>query len=198
MRTIVHFAELAMLAQHGFRNMIAAMALMAACAIVTAPSPIAAEPLSRKIVVGEGIAGINIGMTEDEVIAIAGSPVSENRQPDSRPIFLSYDPPGLFGVYFNGAGRVRLIVLARDGYCTRRKVCLGAAGQIKALTKVYGDRVLRFRDSDGTVTYRLLNDYGDRKVLTEFTPAPDDSSLVQVMMLNWTGGIADSALGGGE
>ena len=177
----------------------AALALCAIFAITIAPSRITAEPQSRTIVVGEGIAGINIGMMADEVVAIAGPPVSETRLPDGKLIFLGYDPPGIFGVYINAAtGRVRTIVLARDGYCTRRKVCLGAAGQVEALKTTYGDRVLRFKDKDGTVTYRMLTDYGDRKVLTEFTPAVDENSIVQVMMLNWNGDITTSGLDGGE
>ena len=180
---------------HNRLKQTAAVTFAAILALAALPSPIAAEPSSRKIVVGEGIAGINIGMTADEVIAVAGEPVSANRQPNGALIFLAYDPPGIFGVYFNAAtGRVRLIVLARTGYCTRHKVCLGAPGQVEALRQAYGDRLLRFNDQDGSLTYRLLNDYGDHKILSEFTPSKDEDTLEQVIMLDWDGDIDTSSM----
>ena len=188
-----------MLLLPGRSNLTAVSALVAISVFAAVPSRLAAEPQGRKIVIGEGIAGINIGMTADDVVALAGRPLSENRSPDGNLLFLGYDPPGIFGVYINAVtGRVRAIVLARDGYCTRRKVCLGADGQVGALRQAYGDRVLRFEDKDGAVSYRLLNDYGDRKILTEFTPSVDETSLVQVMLLEWTGDIDTSGLDGGE
>jgi hypothetical protein len=146
---------------------------------------------------GIGIAGIELGMTEAQVRAQLGKPVSVNKSPDGTLLYMSYHEDDIFGVYFDEeTGRVRtLIVAIKSGkVCTAYGACLYREGDLAKVKKHYGKKLIRFEDRDGSITYRRLVPMKPRNVLVEFTPAEEKNGVVQVMMMYWDGKITDSSL----
>mgnify|MGYP001627533551 CR=1 FL=1 len=148
---------------------------------------------------GIGIAGVELGMTADQVRQVLGKPTAENKTPDGTLLFMSFHSSEIFGVYFDEAtGRVRMLIVAVQGgkMCTRFGACLYRDGDLAKIKKHYGKRLLRFVDWDGSVTYRRLVPMNPRNVMVEFTPSEQRNAIVQVAMLYWDGKIDDSSLGG--
>jgi len=146
---------------------------------------------------GIGVAGVELGMTEAQVRAVLGDPVSVNKTPSGVPLYLSYHATEIFGVYLDEAsGRVRMLIVAVKGekLCTRYGACLYREGDLARIKRYYGAKLRRFVDRDGSVTYRRLAPLAPRSVMTEFTPAEDKNAVVQVAILYWDGKIDDSAL----
>lgn len=177
--------------------------LLAAAAAVVAFVPLAApikaqsQPIgARPIVVGEGVAGVKLGMTAEQVTAVMGTPLQTNKAGD-RVVYMSFADKHIFGVYFDGSpAKVSMLIVAGPGYCTRRQVCLAHAGEIARLKSAYGSRAVRFKERDGEVFHRILNRYtGKRSVLTAFSEG-SDNSLAQVTIMYWDGRITDPALDG--
>lgn len=150
----------------------------------------------KQIVVGEGVGGVKLGMTAEQVVAVTGQPVQTNRDGD-RVVYMSFSEKDIFGVYFDGSpARVHMLIVAAPGHCTLRNVCLARAGEIARLKAAYGSRVVRFKERDGEILYRILNRYsGKRSVLTSFSEGTDNA-LSQVTILHWDGAITDSTLDG--
>lgn len=162
----------------------------------TAPQPSTPAPARKTtpIVDGIGVAGIALGQTPAQVEAQLGRPERTNKD-GPRVVFMSYDRDGIFGVYFDDDGRVRMIIAAmQDGtWCTAYDVCLYREGDLAKLKVHYGDKLLRFTDRDGSVTYRLLEKKGETQVMTEFTPVEPRNGVVQVMIATWQGPIDRSS-----
>ncbi|NWG70076.1 MAG: hypothetical protein HXY23_00485 [Parvularculaceae bacterium] len=144
------------------------------------------------IVEGEGVAGVRLGMTADEVEATLGPPERANRDDDGRPLYMSYHATENFGVYFNERERVRLLIVSVDGggFCTSYGACLYREGDLQKIKSRHGANLLRFVDRDGSLTYRLLSD----GVLTEWTPVEARNGVVQVAISYWDGPIDRSSL----
>lgn len=143
---------------------------------------------------GIGVGRIELGMTLAEVEARHGAPIDTNKAGD-RVVYMSYHASEIFGVYFNDDGRVRMIIAAmKDGtWCTAYDVCLYREGDLAKLKAHHGDKLLRFVDRDGSVTYRLLEAKGVTQVMTEYTPVEEKNGVVQVAILFWTGPIDRSS-----
>jgi hypothetical protein len=158
-----------------------------------APPPEPAKP-STVIRDGVGVGGVEIGQTVAEVEARLGTPERVNKAGDQA-VYMSFHAGQIFGVYFDGAARVRMIILAvKDGgWCTEYDVCLYREGDLAKLKAHHGEALKRFVDRDGTVTYRLLTGAADAQVLTEYTPVEDRNGVMQVTIMRWTGPIDKSS-----
>jgi hypothetical protein len=166
----------------------------AAAPAVPAPAPEPAKPGVTLICEGRGVGGVELGMTAAEVEARLGKPGQVNKA-GSETVFMAFREPDNFGVYFGDGERVRmLIVSVKDGsVCTDYDACLYREGDLAKLKARHGDKLLRYVDRDGSVTYRLLEAKGEKQVLTEYTPAEDRNGIVQVAILYWTGPIDKSS-----
>lgn len=163
----------------------------AAPAVPVSPAPAAAPVRPHLIREGVGVDGVELGMTVADVLRVKGTPVDQNKAGETV-VFMSYSEPQIFGVYFDDAGRVRLIIVAKQDktWCTSFDVCLYREGDLAKLKAHHGAKLLRFVDRDGSVTYRLL----ENGVLTEYTPVEERNGVVQVSMLYWPGPIDQSSL----
>lgn len=162
-----------------------------AAPVATAPAPKADIKLIRE---GIGVGGVELGMTAADVEARLGKPDHVNKAGDE-PVFMAFFEPNNFGVYFGDGGRVRMLIVSmKDGSaCTDYDVCLYREGDLAKLKARHGDKLLRYVDRDGSVTYRMLEPKGDRKVMTEYTPAEDRNGIVQVAILYWNGPVDQSS-----
>lgn len=158
------------------------------------PSPEPAKSNATLIREGVGVGGVELGMTAAEVEARLGKPDHVNKA-GSETVFMAFREPDNFGVYFGDADRVRMLIVSiKDGSaCTDYGACLYREGDLAKLKARHGDKLLRYVDRDGSVTYRLLEAKGDRHVMTEYTPAEDRNGVVQVAILYWTGPIDKSS-----
>lgn len=174
----------------GHRLILAATASSLLLASSVAPGRIKAEP-TKSIAVGVGVGGVKLGMTADQVTAVMGQPVHTNRDGD-RVVYMSFAAKDIFGVYFEGRpATVNMLIVGAPGYCTELGVCLGKAGGVARLKSAYGKRVMRFKEQDGEISFRILDKAGKRAVLTSFSPDDPETSLNQVMILYWQGRITD-------
>jgi hypothetical protein len=157
------------------------------------PLPAAPERKVNLIRDGIGVAGVELGMTPAEVEAKLGAPSRTNKDGE-RVVFMGYGANERYGVYFDDGPRVRMLIASiEDGtWCTDYDVCLYREGDLAKLKAHHGAKMLRFVDRDGAITYRLLESKGERKVLTEYTPAEERNGVVQVAILYWTGNIDTS------
>lgn len=147
-------------------------------------------PQTKLIRDGIGVGGVEIGMTAETVKAKLGEPADTNKAGELI-VYMSFHASEIFGVYFNDQGRVRMIIASlRDGtWCTAYDVCLYREGDLAKLKAQHGDKLLRFVDRDGSVTYRLLDISGVQPVMTEYTPVEEKNGVVQVAILYWSGPI---------
>jgi hypothetical protein len=156
-----------------------------------------AQNIERGLIVeGEGVAGVHLGMTADEVRDRLGPPEHMNAFENGQPVFMSFHDEEIFGVYFDHqTARVDQIIVSVEsgGICTDYGVCLYREGDLSTLKARHGSKLLRFLDRDGSVTYRLLAVDGAASVLTEWTPVEARDGLVQVAIMNWTGPIDRSS-----
>lgn len=163
----------------------------------TAPAaPPSPPPPERKINLirdGIGIAGIELGMTPAQVEAKLGPPLRVNKAGD-RVMYMAYGSDEKFGIYFDDDTHVRMLIasIQDQTWCTDYDVCLYREGDLAKLKAHHGAKMLRFVDRDGSITYRLLEQKGDRKVLTEYTPAEERNGVVQATILYWSGNIDTS------
>ncbi len=177
-------------------RMLTAVALPVACLCLAYAPSHAADVTKGLIRGGIGVAGIELGMREAQVRAQLGEPVSVNRGPGGKLLYMSYHSDDIFGVYFDEvSGRVRMLIVAVKGgeICTAYGACLYREGDLAKVKKHYGKKLIRFEDRDGSVTYRRLVPMDPRNVLVEFTPAEEKNGIVQVMMMYWGGKITDSS-----
>ena len=159
------------------------------------PTPKASEAPANLIREAIGVAGVELGMTPTEVEAKRGKPVRQNAQ-DGHVVFMSFHKEENFGVYFDPVtSRVRMIIASvKDKtWCTDFDVCLYREGDLAKLKAHHGDKLLRFVDRDGSVTYRLLGNKGANTVMTEYTPSEAHNGVVQVTIMDWTGPITQSS-----
>ncbi len=162
-----------------------AITAAAACASVAAPAGDINAGLVRA---GVGVAGVELGMTSEQVEKTLGLAISRNATPDGRVVFMSFHASENFGVYFDEeSGRVRMIIVAvRSGLiCTEYDACLYREGDLAKVKAHYGSKLVRFVDRDGSVVYRVLTSSSPRKALTEFTPNEERDGIVQVAILYW-------------
>ncbi|MEQ1753676.1 MAG: hypothetical protein ABL973_06050 [Micropepsaceae bacterium] len=158
------------------------------------PAPVAAKPHLVSESIGTG--GVELGMSEADVRARLGAPVGENKAGD-KVVFMSYHASQIFGVYFDEAtGRVRMIILSVNDktWCTDFDVCLYRDGDLPKLIAHHEKDLVRFVDRDGSVTYRILVNVGEKQVLTEYTPNDAHQGVVQVAILYWNGKIDTSSV----
>ena len=159
-----------------------------------APSPAAAPVRPHLIREGLGVDGVELGMTVADVLRVKGKPAQENKAGETV-VFMGYHEPQIFGVYFDDAGRVRLIIVAQQDktWCTDFDMCLYREGDLAKLKAHHGAKLLRFVDRDGSVTYRLLEQRGAQQIMTEYTPVEERNGVVQVAISFWTGPIDKSS-----
>ena len=121
------------------------------------------------IVVGRGVAGARLGMTQAQVIARLGPPVSgmPNRG-------MSYEalppknPHGQFDIVLQG-GRVRMFIVSpRSTWRLANGIHIFSSGAIARLMHRYGHRLKPTRIEDGERVYRITERYLGRTVWTEF------------------------------
>jgi outer membrane protein assembly factor BamE (lipoprotein component of BamABCDE complex) len=170
---------------------------MALAALIVAYAPAHAGDVTKGLIRGGiGVAGVELGMTEAQVRAQLGKPETVNKGPNGKPLYMSFHATENFGVYFDDAtGRVRMLIVAvKSGkICTAFDVCLYREGDLAKLKAHYGKKLIRYTDTDGSVTYRRLVPMSPRNVLIAYTPVEDKNAVVQVSMLYWDGKITDSS-----
>lgn len=177
------------------RVILVSLAVLSASLHAAAPSQ-AGDVTKGLIRGGIGVAGVELGMTEAQVKAQLGEPEHVNKSPTGKPLYMSFHSSQNFGVYFDEAtGRVRQLIVAVQSkeICTAFGVCLYREGDLPKLKKHYGKKMIRFVDSDGSVTYRRLVPMKPRNVLVEYTPVEEKNGVVQVAMFYWDGKITDSS-----
>lgn len=158
-------------------------------------TPPAAQPAAPKFVIrdGIGVGGIELGMTPADVAARLGKPDHVNKAGD-KILFMAFHEPENFGVYFGDGDRVRMLIVSfKQGVCTEYDVCLYREGDLAKLKAHHGQKLLRFVDRDGSITYRMLEKKGDKQIMTEYTPSEEHNGVVQVAILYWMGKIDTSS-----
>lgn len=166
----------------------------AAPAAPASPAPVAAPVRPHLIREGVGVDGVELGMTVADVLRVKGKPDHQNKAGESV-VFIAYHEPQIFGVYFDDAGRVRLLIVAQQDktWCTAFDVCLYREGDLAKLKAHHGAKLFRFVDRDGSITYRLLEQRDGQQIMTEFTPVEERNGVVQVAISTWTGPIDKSS-----
>ncbi len=159
-----------------------------------APSPAAAPVRPHLIREGLGVDGVELGMSVADVLRVKGKPDHQNKAGESV-VFMAYHEPQNFGVYFDDAGRVRMLIVAQQDktWCTAFDVCLYREGDLAKLKAHHGAKLLRFVDRDGSITYRLLEQRDAQQIMTEYTPVEERNGVVQVAITFWTGPIDKSS-----
>jgi hypothetical protein len=132
-------------------------------------------------------------MTVADVLRVKGKPDAQNKAGETV-VFMGYHEPQIFGVYFDDAGRVRLIIVAQQDktWCTAFDVCLYREGDLAKLKAHHGAKLFRFVDRDSSVYYRLLSGSGGQQIMTEYTPVEERNGIVQVAISVWSGPIDKS------
>jgi hypothetical protein len=145
---------------------------------------------------GVGVAGVRLGMTAEAVRKKLGEPFESNEVASGAVIFMSYHSDDNFGVYFDDDERVRLVIasIERGSVCTKYDACLYRESDLAKIKSRHGEKLLRFVDRDGSVTFRLLTRYKGRPVLTEYTPVEERDGVVQVAITWWDRPIDASGL----
>jgi hypothetical protein len=171
-----------------------APAAPAAPAVPVSTAPAAAPVRPHLIREGFGVDGVELGMSVADVLRVKGKPDHQNKAGESV-VFMAYHEPQNFGVYFDDAGRVRMLIVALQDktWCTAFDVCLYREGDLAKLKTHHGAKLLRFVDRDGSITYRLLEQRGAQQIMTEYTPVEERNGVVQVAITFWTGPIDKSS-----
>jgi hypothetical protein len=156
------------------------------------PAPPVAAP-SHLIREGFGVGGVELGMARAEVERVLGKPVEQNAG-GGVVVFQGYHASEIFGVYYDEAERVRLIIAAMKDktWCTSFDVCLYREGDLAKLKAHHGAKLFRFVDRDGGIYYRLLSESGGKQIMTEYTPVEERNGVVQVAISFWSGPIDKS------
>lgn len=156
--------------------------------------PPAAQGAQETLVVGDSIARIGLGFTRDQVVALEGSPVSENQNG-----YMEYRPlaaNGLFDVYLDVAATpptVRMIGVSGGDIVTPEGIHVFKKGALRRLKRAYPGMRLRRADTDtDEKLYRIATHDGQgRRVWTDFTPADArptlSSRVIMVFLLYPTG-----------
>jgi hypothetical protein len=167
---------------------------LAACALMAlAPAVDAKVVRGGKVFVGEGAAGISLGMTKQQVKEQLGKPREQN------PAFMGYGPKNSaevsFDVYLEGlAGKpVRMIGLWGPRFKLPDGTSLFRAKDrpIPHLKKLYGKRLKKIHQKRvDQRLYRLKGEYRGRKTWTDFNVDKfgKDARVLSVFILypNWT------------
>jgi hypothetical protein len=114
------------------------------------------------------------------VIARIGRPLYQNANG-----YLQYAKAGLFDVYLDPAGRVRLIGISGPGFCTSFGACVGAQRGIAEVRARYGTALrLTKLPETGEKDWILLGKRAGRRVFTSFSPASAKASapFIQVFI----------------
>ncbi len=172
-----------------------AVAVVAIGTLLSDPAQPAA-PLTKGVYggvikVGRGAAGVRLGMTREQVIAILGRPFAENANgymqyartphgnvPDNA-------QHGLFDVYLRN-GRVRMMIIGtHPGFRLGDGTPVFAAGTVGHLMHRFGRRLRAVREEDGEPVYRVSERYLGRTVWTDFWPErfARDTRLMDVAIL---------------
>jgi hypothetical protein len=139
--------------------------LLAAAALALLPASVG----SGTIHVGQGAAGVTVGMTRAAVVAKLGKPVYQNANGYMQYAKSSGDD--LFDVYLNTATkRVRLIGISGKHFCTAAGICMFRNGGIAKLKAQYGKALKYLATEDGSKVYQVNGRFGGKKVFTAFTP----------------------------
>jgi hypothetical protein len=145
---------------------------------------------SGAITIGQGAAGINLGMNRAQVIAAGGNPLTEDANG-----YMGYerDSSGkIFGVYRRTSApsaRVHLLIIASvhpgTDYTLSDGNAIFAAGGLRRLAASYGQRLV-FHNSIATGPfYRIVTHRHGKKVLNDFNVARHSlsSPVYQVAIL---------------
>lgn len=132
---------------------------------------------SGRIVVGEGVHGVTLGMTRAQVVARLGRPISQNAIG-----YMQYSKRHLFDVYVRSGTprRTDLISAAGPGFCLSGGICSLARGSLKRLVARFGPRLkveLYPEDADAP-DYVIRGRFHGRPVNTAFSHGR--GQLVQV------------------
>jgi hypothetical protein len=140
--------------------------LAAVAALALAPSAGATTHVkSGEIVVGQGAAGVNLGMTRAQVRSLLGRPFYSNANG-----FMQYAPDSatnIFDVYLGSTSRVRQLVIA-GGRFKIGEISVFARGSLRKLKAVYGKRLKAVRGETGDPMYRIRSRYRGWTVWTDF------------------------------
>lgn len=112
------------------------------------------------VVPGQGAAGVTLGMTRAQVVRRLGTPLSQNRNG-----YLEYGKENLFDVYLDRAGRVDLIGVIGERFCTKERICVG--DRMREVLARYGGRVRRHVAPDER-SFVLLSRYRGVRTYTAF------------------------------
>ena len=162
-----------------------------------APSDVPAAPKTGILLIREGIGvgGVELGMTPTDVERVLGKPKQANKAGSQVLVMMFKDEDGIFDVYFDDIGRVRMIIAAvKDAsICTGFDVCIHREGDLEKLKAHHGKSLFRFVDRDGSIYYRLLETKSGKQILTEYNPVEEKNGVVQVTIMYWTGKIDTSS-----
>jgi hypothetical protein len=159
------------------RALVAALGVLAALVLEPAALPAVEQ---GTIVVNRGAAGVKLGTTKAQVVALLGKPLFENAHG-----YMQYSKSNLFDVYLNPATkRVRLIGISGPKFCTVKGVCMMKKGGLAKIKAQYGAALRKSVAEDGEVSYEVAGVYNGKKVFTSFFPATTkpDSPIIQIFI----------------
>jgi hypothetical protein len=144
---------------------IAACVLLGVACALALPAGTGATVDKATIIVNQGAAGITLGMTRAEVVAVLGKPLYENNYG-----YMEYSKKSLFDVYRSGSrtGKVDMIGISGPGFCLRNGICMLRRGNVGELKKKFGKQLSFQKLEDGTLLYRIYGTFRGRRAYTEF------------------------------